>query len=100
VVTRLRAATRFLVSANSWLPTRQGWLSVPARAASAAYLCLNPSGLYHVIDTDTPLEGKDVTQLFIGRDSYSLEMLGFLAVFSDGSRGIYLAKAIKIAKTL
>jgi len=50
-------------------------------------------GLCRVIDTNDALETKDVTQLSMGRDSYSLGALGFLAVFSDGSRGIYLAKA-------
>jgi hypothetical protein len=53
-------------------------------------------GLCRVIDTDTPLEGKDVIQLFMGRDSYATGKLGFLAVFSDGSRGIYLAKKLRI----
>ena len=53
----------------------------------------DPSGLCRVIDTNDTLEGKDVTQLFMGRDSYAVGMLGFRAVFSDGSRGIYLAKA-------
>lgn len=56
-----------------------------------------PAGLCRVIDTDTPLEGKDVTQLFMGRDSYATGRLGFLAVFSDGSRGIYLAQKSQIA---
>jgi hypothetical protein len=51
------------------------------------------SGLCRVIDTNNTLAGKDVTQLFMGRDSYAVGMLGFRAVFSDGSRGIYLAKA-------
>jgi hypothetical protein len=51
------------------------------------------SGLCRVIDTSDTLEGKDVTQVFMGRDSYSLRMLGFRAVFFDGSRRIYLAKA-------
>jgi len=50
-------------------------------------------GLCRVTDTNNALEGKDVTQLFMGRDSYSRGMLGFLAVFSDGSRGVYLAQA-------
>ena len=53
----------------------------------------DPSGLCRVIDTNDTLEGKDVTQVFMGRDSYAVGMLGFQAVFSDGSRGIYLAKA-------
>ena len=52
------------------------------------------SGLCRVIDTNDTLEGDDVTQLFMGRDSYSGGMLAFRAVFSDGSRGIYLAKAL------
>ena len=52
-----------------------------------------PSGLCRVIDINDTLEGKDITQLFMGRDSYAGGRLGFLAVFSDGSRGIYLAKA-------
>jgi hypothetical protein len=56
-------------------------------------------GLCRVIDTDTPLEGKDVIQLFMGRDSYATGKLGFLAVFSDGSRGIYLAKKPQVAQT-
>jgi len=51
------------------------------------------SGLCRVIDTNDTLEGKDVTQLFMGRDSYVVGMLAFRAVFADGSRGIYLAKA-------
>lgn len=53
--------------------------------------------LCRVIDTDDTLEGKDITQLFmgLGRDSFSQERLGFLAVFADGSRGIYLAKPQK-----
>lgn len=49
-------------------------------------------GLCRVIDTNQTLEGKDVIQLFMGRDSYSVGMLSFRAVFSDGSRGIYLAE--------
>jgi hypothetical protein len=52
-------------------------------------------GLCRVIDINDTLEGKDVTQLFMGRDSYSEGMLSFRAAFSDGSRGIYLAKAQK-----
>ena len=59
-----------------------------------------PSGLCRVIDTNDTLEGKDVTQLFMGRDSYAAGMLGFRAVFSDGSRGIYLAKAPRISPTV
>ncbi len=58
----------------------------------------DPSGLCRVIDTDTPLEDKAVIQLFMGRDSYSVGMLSFRAVFSDGSRGIFLAKELKITK--
>ncbi len=53
----------------------------------------DPSGLCRVIDTNDTLEGEDVTQLFMGRDSYSEGMLSFQAVFFDGRRGIYLAKA-------
>ncbi|MCJ7541925.1 MAG: hypothetical protein MUO88_19930, partial [Desulfobacterales bacterium] len=45
-----------------------------------------------VIDTNQTLEGKDIIQLFMGRDSYSVGMLSFRAAFSDGSRGIYLAE--------
>ena len=55
-----------------------------------------PNGICRVIDTDTPLEGKDVIQLFMGRDSYVRGRLGFLAVFSDGSRGIYLAQKPRV----
>jgi hypothetical protein len=50
-------------------------------------------GLCRVIDTNDTLEGEDVTQLFMGRDSYSEGMLSFQAVFFDGRRGIYLAIA-------
>jgi hypothetical protein len=39
------------------------------------------SGLCRVIDTDDMLESKDIIQLFMGRDSYSLGMLSFRAVF-------------------
>jgi hypothetical protein len=53
----------------------------------------DPSGLCRVIDTNSTLEGKDVIQVFMGRDSYAKGKLAFLTVFSDGSRGIYLAKA-------
>jgi len=56
-------------------------------------------GLCRIIDTNDTLEGKDIIQLFMGRDSYSLGMLGFRAVFSDGSRGIYLAKAPRSSTT-
>ena len=59
----------------------------------------DPSGLCRVIDTNDTLEGKDVTQVFMGRDSYSVGMLSFRAVFSDGSRGIYLAKAPQSSPT-
>ena len=59
----------------------------------------DPSGLCRVIDTNNTLEGKDVTQVFMGRDSYSVGMLSFRAVFSDGSRGIYLAKPPPIIPT-
>jgi hypothetical protein len=52
----------------------------------------DPSGLCSVIDTNDTLEGEDVTQVFMGRDSYSEGMLAFQAVFFDGRRGIYLAK--------
>ncbi len=57
------------------------------------------TGICRVIDTDTSLDGKDVIQLFMGRDSYATGKLGFLAVFSDGSRGIYLAKKPQIASS-
>jgi hypothetical protein len=50
-------------------------------------------GLCRVIDINNTLDGKNVTQLIMGRNSYSRGILGFLAVFSDDSRGIYLAKA-------
>lgn len=50
-------------------------------------------GLCRVIDTNDSLDTKDITQLSMGRDSYSRGTLGFLAVFSDSSRGIYLAIA-------
>jgi len=50
------------------------------------------SGICKVIDTNDSLDGKDITQLSMGRDSYSSGTLGFMAVFSDGSQGIYLAK--------
>ena len=55
------------------------------------------SGLCRVIDTNDTLEGKDVSQLFMGRDSYAVGMLSFRAVFADGSRGIYLATAQRIS---
>jgi hypothetical protein len=57
------------------------------------------AGLCRVIDTNNTLEGKDVTQVFMGRDSYSVGMLSFRATFSDGSRGIYLANAPRIFPT-
>lgn len=50
------------------------------------------SGICRVIDTNDVLDNKDISQLFIGRDSYASGNLGFIARFSDGSRGIYLAK--------
>ena len=53
------------------------------------------SGLCRVIDTNDTLDGKDVVQLFMGRDSYAYGRLGFRAVFSDGSRAIYLARAVR-----
>ena len=59
----------------------------------------DPSGLCRIIDTNDTLEGKDLTQVFMGRDSYSVGMLSFRAVFSDGSRGIYLAKAPRNSPT-
>ena len=58
------------------------------------------SGLCRVIDTNDTLEGKDVTQVFMGRDSYSVGMLAFRAVFSDGSQGIYLATAQRSSPTV
>jgi hypothetical protein len=57
------------------------------------------SGLCRVIDFNDTLEGKDIIQLFMGRDSYSVGMLGFRAVFSDGSQGIYLAIAPRSSST-
>ena len=57
-------------------------------------------GLCRVIDTNNTLEGKDVIQVFMGRDSYSVGMLGFRVFFSDGSRGIYLANAQRISPTV
>ena len=59
-----------------------------------------PSGLCRVIDTNDTLEGEDVTQLFMGRDSYSEGMLAFQAVFFDGRRGIYLAKVSQRAEII
>jgi hypothetical protein len=53
----------------------------------------DPSGICRVIDTNDTLEGEDIIQVFMGRDSYSEGMLGFQAVFPDERRGIYLAKA-------
>ena len=50
-------------------------------------------GLCRVIDFNDTLEGKDISDLFIGRDSYTTGKLAFRALFADGSRGIYLAKA-------
>ena len=55
-------------------------------------------GLCRVIDTNQTLEAKDITQLFMGRDSYAVGKLGFRVAFSDGSRAIYLAKAKLAAK--
>jgi hypothetical protein len=52
------------------------------------------SGICPVIDTNDTLEGEDVTQLFMGRDSYAEGMLSFQAVFANGRRGIYLAEAV------
>ena len=52
------------------------------------------SGLCRVIDTNDTLEGEDVTQLFMGRDSYAEGMLSFQAVFANGRRGLYLAEAV------
>jgi hypothetical protein len=52
-----------------------------------------PSGFCRVIDINDTLEGEDITQLFMGRDSYAEGMLAFQAGFPNGRRGIYLAKA-------
>jgi len=60
----------------------------------------DPSGLCRVIDTNDTLEGEDVIQLIMGRDSYSEGILSFQAVFSDGRRGIYLAEAPRRAEII
>jgi hypothetical protein len=51
----------------------------------------DPSGICRVIDTNDTLEGEDIVQVFMGRDSYSEGTLAFQAVFPDERRGIYLA---------
>ena len=70
--------------------------------AGSGFIGLFVSGqfsLCRVIDTNDTLEGKNVTQVFMGRDSYSVVMLSFRAVFSDGSQAIYLANAPRISPT-
>ena len=57
------------------------------------------SGLCRVIDTNDTLAGREVTQLFMGRDSYSLGILGFRAVFSGGSEEIYLGNSPRSSPT-
>ena len=59
-------------------------------AAGSGFIGLfvsDPSGLCRVIDTNDTLEGKDVTQVFMGRDSYSVGMLSFRAVFFRRKQG-------------
>ena len=45
------------------------------------------SGLCRVIDTNDTLEGEDVTQLFMGRDSYADGMLSFSGCFCKRQTG-------------
>ena len=58
----------------------------------------SPSGSCRIIDTGDTLDGKDITQLEIGRDSYSRGYLAFRVRFADGSRAIYMAKLDKGAQ--
>jgi hypothetical protein len=102
VFTKIAGANELVADSSTVMPGSDPITFGTFSASGSGFIGLfvsDPSGLCRVIDFNDTLEGKDITQLLMGRDSYSLGRLGFRADFSDGSRGIYLAKAPRNSPT-